>query len=153
MNLADPLCINTYHADTRDYPWVTMADGVENRLLQARIDENILVLMVRAHPGASSVLHRHLGPVFGLTLKGAWGHRPEQFPFLPGHYICEPVNEVHRFHNGPGVSEIFFVYHGDVEVLDESGTEVLARGNAATSLQHYLQQCEEQGFARPNVLK
>ena len=144
--------ISTKHVLLEDYPWIVMTPGIESRVVQARPAEEMIVIQTRAHPGATSALHRHLGPVFGLTQQGAWGHHPTVFPFRPGSYICEPLNELHRFHNGPGISEMFFVYHGDVEIMDDSGCDVLARSNAATALAHYLQQCESLGLPRPNVL-
>lgn len=145
--------ISTQHALLDDYPWIEMSPKIETRVLQARPDDHMIMIQTRAHPGAISMLHRHLGPVFGLTQKGAWGHHPSEFPFRPGSYICEPLHELHRFHNGPDISETFFVYHGDVEIMDDSGKEVLGRSNAATLLAHYFQQCESRGLPRPNVLK
>lgn len=152
MNNPMELHISTRHVLLDDYPWVEMSPGLDTRVLQARPAEQMIMMQTRAHPGAVSALHRHLGPVFGLTQQGAWGHHPSDFPFKPGSYICEPLNELHRFHNGPDISEIFFVYHGDVEIMDERGREVLGRSNAATALARYLQQCEQLGLPRPNVL-
>src|SRR5688572_11223713 len=53
----------TQHIDYDSVPWVQNRPGVRNRVLQARLDENIVVTQSLYEPGVSVALHRHLAPV------------------------------------------------------------------------------------------
>lgn len=152
MNDLTKLLVSTLHAKFDDYPWITFTPGLEVRLVHARPSQNLTVVQLRAQPGARSGLHRHLAPTFGFTTKGAWSHDPHDFAYQPNSYVCEP-NELHRFHNGPAVSEAYYINTGDSEQFDDEGREVISRRNAAQYLQNYLQQCEEAGLPRPNILR
>jgi quercetin dioxygenase-like cupin family protein len=134
-----------------DIPWVK-GPGWERRILQARVKDNMLVTQDRFHPGFHFGLHRHLAPVLGYTLKGAWSHEATNFPYVAGSYIYEQVNNLHRFYNGPEVSEVIYVQFGDVEVMESDGKTVASRSSVASDLAAYFQRCEEQGIARPNIL-
>ena len=134
-----------------DIPWVK-GPGWERRILQARISDNILVTQDRFQPGFHYGLHRHLAPVLGYTLKGAWSHEASQFPYVTGSYIYEQVNNLHRFYNGPEVSEVIYVQFGDVENIDADGKTVTSRNTVASDLAAYFQRCEDQGIPRPNIL-
>jgi quercetin dioxygenase-like cupin family protein len=134
-----------------DIPWVK-GPGWERRILQARVKDNILVTQDRFHPGFSYGLHRHLAPVLGYTLKGAWSHESSNFPYTPGSYIYEQTGNLHRFYNGPEISEVIYVQFGDVENIGPDGETVISRNCVASDLAAYFQRCEEQGIARPNIL-
>jgi 2,4'-dihydroxyacetophenone dioxygenase len=127
------LAVNTLHAEFEDFPWVVSADRMEMRVVHARKREKMMVVQFRAYPGARSGLHRHLGPVLGLTTKGAWSHDPKAFLYKPNSYICEP-NELHRFYNGPDITEAFYITHGDTEWFDDEGREVINRTRARPPL-------------------
>jgi quercetin dioxygenase-like cupin family protein len=146
------LLITTLHRDLAQYPFVQMFPGMEMKVIQARPSEKIVVVQIRAQPYCRSTLHRHEGFTFGLTTKGAWSHNPERFPYEPDSYVCEPVNELHRFHNGPAVTEAFYLIQGDVVHYDEEGREEIRRSSAGSTLSRYLENCEDAGLARPNVL-
>ena len=153
MKHLEHLLITTLHKKFDDHPWVSVykGSGTESRLLHARPEQKMTVVQFRACPGARTGLHRHLGPVLGITTKGAWSHHPEEFPYQADSYVCEPT-ELHRFHNGPDLTEVFYINLGDTEWYDEEGREVIGRTNASIVVERYLQGCEEMGLPRPNVL-
>lgn len=134
-----------------DVPWVK-GPGWERRILQARPRDNLLVTHDRFHPGFRYGLHRHLAPVLGYTLSGAWSHEATNFPYGPGSYIYEQVGNLHRFYNGPDVSEVIYVQFGDVENIGDDGRTVTSRGSVAGDLKAYFERCEAQGLPRPNIL-
>jgi quercetin dioxygenase-like cupin family protein len=150
--LDEALKISTLHTRYADFPWVPAEPGMEVRVIQVRPSDSLISIQFRAQPGARTGLHRHQGLVFGITTKGAWGHDPAKFPYLPGSYVCEPIGELHRFHNGPDISEVYYISIGYQENIDEVTGEPISRSNPAASLERYLARCEELGFARPNVL-
>ncbi|MDE8654528.1 cupin domain-containing protein [Novosphingobium album (ex Liu et al. 2023)] len=142
----------TTHVDCADIPWITVAPGLEQRVLQARPDENLIVTQSRYQPHFTHGLHRHLGPIHGYTIAGAWGHEDGRYPYRPGVYLYEPAGVVHRFFNGPAVSQAMFVTFGDIELLDPATRAVIRRDDAAGQARRYLEGCEAAGVARPPIL-
>ena len=145
------LIVTTLHADFDDFPFVEFYKGQEIKLVHARPEQNLSVVQIRAQPFIVGSLHRHMGPTFGFTTKGAWGHDLVEYPYHPNSYVCEP-NELHRFHNGPGVSEAYYINTGDHVTYDPEGREEIKRTTAAGFLKAYLEKCEEMRLPRPNVL-
>jgi hypothetical protein len=134
-----------------DIPWVK-GPGWERRILQARVKDGMLVTQDRFHPGFKYGLHRHRAPVLGYTLKGAWSHEATNFPYTAGSYIYEQVDNLHRFYNGPEISEVIYIQFGEVENVDPETGAVTSRSSVASDLAAYFERCEAQGLARPNIL-
>lgn len=151
MNTAETLLISTLHARFEDYPFINFAPGIEIKLVHARPSQELTVIQMRVQPFAKTGLHRHMAPQYGLTTVGAWGHDPHEFPYGPNSYICEPIGEIHRFHNGPELSEAYFIRTGETESFDDERRST-GRQNAAGFLKMYLERCEAAGLQRPNIL-
>jgi len=149
---AQRLIINTLSANFDDVPWVELYKGQEIKLIHARVEENLSVVQIRAQPFTSGSWHRHLSPTFGFTTKGLWGHDPNEFHYAPNSYVCEP-NELHKFHNGPGVSEAYYINTGDNVRYDAEGKEEVGRSGAKEFLKLYMEKCEAMGLPRPNILR
>lgn len=142
----------TLHLASEDIPWVALSEDSELRVLHARPEEEFLATQFRAHPGAEHSLHRHTAPVFGFTSKGAWGHN-RNYEYRPGSYIFETPGVAHKFLNGPGVSEVFFVAHGTIEFIDPATNEVSGSMTLAQMVDAYMAGCEKAGLPRPNILR
>jgi hypothetical protein len=146
------LMVTTLHAEIDDFPWIAINEGQELKVLQVRPSQDLIVVHLRAKPFFVGGLHKHIGFTFGYTTKGAWSHSVKEFPYKPHSYVCEPINELHRFCNGPEVSEAFYITIGKQEYYDERGKEVIRRNTPESLLAMYYQKCEEAGLRRPNVL-
>lgn len=142
--------LKTLHIQSGDLPYVELEPGLEYRLLQARPSEGLTVTQVRAQPGASSTLHRHAAPVFGLTVSGAWGH-DDSYDYRPGSYIYETPGVPHRFLNGPEVSEAVFISLGDVEHLDPKSLKVVKRLTPSDIHETFVAFCAARRIA-PKIL-
>ena len=142
----------TLHLSSADVPWVPLTDSTEIRVVHGRVSESFVVSQFRAAPGATTKLHRHCAPVFGFTTLGNWGHDTRHL-YRPGTYIYETPMVVHRFLNGPEVTEVYFVNHGDIETFDDRGREVVSRSTVADAIARYFAACESMGLPRPNVLE
>ncbi|MGV9797375.1 cupin domain-containing protein [Mycobacterium sp. NPDC003449] len=151
MTITERDMARTLHMASDDLPWVPVGPEAELRIIHARPDEDFVATQLRAQPGAEQGLHRHLAPVFGFTSRGAWGH-DRTYEYRPGTYVYETPGVVHKFLNGPEVSEVFFINHGVIEFVDATGTEVIRSLTLAQMAEHYLAGCEEAGLPRPNVL-
>lgn len=144
--------VETLHVHSDDLPWVSLQEGMELRLLHVSVEDNFVVQHVRAQPGVRTELHRHSDPVFGFTLKGAWGH-DESYSYVPGTYIYEMPGVVHRFLNGPEVSEAVFVVHGTIDILDAQGEVTRSSIPASALLDAYLDLCAKEGHPAPRLLR
>lgn len=143
----------TLHIRDEDLPWVPSRPGIDQRILHARPSEGFIVTQSRYQPGAIAGRHRHVGPVFAMTKKGAWSHDPSNFAYVPGTYVYEPIGVIHQFFNGPQVSEATFVLQGDVEFFEDNSDEVKGRETPASVLKRYFERCEQAGVKRPNILE
>jgi hypothetical protein len=141
----------TLHRQVNELPWVPVGTGASIRLVQASIAEDISVTYLRAEPRWSSALHCHRGMTFGYTIAGAWDHSVDASSCVPGTYVYEPKDELHRFINGPEPTEAIFVTIGPVDYYDESG-QFARREGAASKLRSYYEACESAGIPRPNVM-
>lgn len=141
------------HVHKESLPWVRKDRDIGAfRVLQARPAENFMVFERTYDPNCVSPLHRHIGHAFAFTYAGAWGHRHGEYVYLPGTYVYEPLDVVHRFHNSNQVTHCMFVVMGGVEYFDPEGKEVIGRATVENALESYLQGCEQAGLPRPNVL-
>jgi len=140
---------STLHISDTDVPWIESAPGFEFRILQARLDDPLVVNELRAQPGVESPLHRHDTPVLAWTIEGAWGH-DRRYLYRPGTYVYETPGVVHRFLNGPEVTVALFIQTGDLVNLEDGDTGVLK--TLAQRVSWYFEACETAGLPRPNVL-
>lgn len=145
--------LGTVHVDRDTLPWVSYADGAmsQSRVIHARPEDGLLVTEILVQPGWQSELHRHLGPVYGVTSRGRWGHN-RNYLYTPSTYIAELPGVAHRFYNSSVTTQAIFISYGDLERLDPDTQEVVARISPTMILDSYMSQCEARGVPRPNVL-
>lgn len=143
--------LDTLHLHSNEIPFVDFGTGTKVRILHARPSEDFVVTQIHADPGCSQQLHRHLGPVFGWTVEGRWGH-DHSYEYRPGTYIFETPGVIHKFHAGDKPVNAVFVGYGNLEYIDEATLEVTKAVTSAGILEYYLQMCEQAGLPRPNVL-
>lgn len=140
----DKELLKTLHIHSDDLPFIEYQPGIETRILQVTSD-GVVATQIRAQPGAMSRLHRHPAPVYGWTISGQWGH-DHQYAYRPGTYIFETPTVVHRFVNGPAVTEAVFISTGGVEGIDPETLEPINYSTPETMLQVYLAECEKRGL-------
>jgi quercetin dioxygenase-like cupin family protein len=141
----------TLHIATDDLPWVEISPGFEMRVVHARVDDGWVVTQIRAQPGVQQGWHRHRNNAFGYTTAGAWGH-DENFEYRPGTYLFETPGVVHRFLNGPEVTEATFITFSDTEFVDLETNEVTSVVGLSDLVNAYLGGCEQRGLPRPRFL-
>lgn len=152
MDAIQAVHMTTTHRDVEDFPWVSGGPGLMRRIIHASVEDSLSVTQLRAEPFWTSGLHLHAGTTMGWTTSGAWSHVPDDYNYKPGTYVFEAVNELHRFRNGPGITEAIFMTIGPVDYYDDEGTTMIGRDDAAAKLRSYLEGCEAAGLPRPNVL-
>jgi 2,4'-dihydroxyacetophenone dioxygenase len=147
---AAPTDLTTFHMHSDDIPWIEFLDGVSVRILHARLEDGVVVTQIRARPGAESGLHRHLGPVFGWTNSGQWGHNRD-YEYRPGTYIFEPPGVIHKFLAGSEPVDAVYISHGTLEQIDPQTLEVTQTITPEAYVANYLAACDKAGIARPDI--
>lgn len=147
----NPAALTTLHIHSEDVPWVGFTGNTKVRILHARPSEELIVTQIQAPPLEQSELHRHLGPVFGWTVSGRWGH-DKSCEYRPGTYIFETPGVIHRFHSGNEPVDAIYVSYGKMERLDDETHEVYQTLTPELIFHGYMQACESAGLPRPNVL-
>lgn len=143
----------TGHVYTKDFPWVEIGvPGMEIRVLHYREDEEMSATELRAAPYTVAGRHLHLGSTSVFTYAGCWGH-DKTYSYIPGTYNFEPINALHQFFSGPDPVGYYSVSYGDLRWVDEETGEIAGSVGVRERVANYFQQCEEQGFPRPNVLR
>jgi hypothetical protein len=144
----------TLHIHNEDVPFVDQGgSGIKVRLLQAATDDGVVTAEYRFPPGIVGRLHRHLGPVYGFTSEGRWGH-DTNFDYGRGCYVYEVPGIIHRFMSGPDSSvQAFFVECGGIEAIDEESLEPLVTLGVKERVALYFNACEAAGLPRPNILR
>lgn len=142
---------STLHLHSDDIPWIEFFDGVKVRILHARPAEDFVVTQIQSSPGAESGLHRHLGPVFGWTVSGHWGH-DHNYEYRPGTYIYETPGVIHKFLAGSEPVDAVFISHGTLEQIDPNTLEPTQSISPTDYVENYLAACEKAGMGRPNFL-
>lgn len=117
----------TLHVGADETPWVTLAEGIEAKMVQVDLNQGLWVNFNRFHPGARVPPHYHSGQVMAVTMAGEWWY--EEAPEAvnrPGSYLFEPAMCTHTIRvpepgqqDGPTV--VWFAIWGCNVQLDEAG--------------------------------
>lgn len=138
-----------------DLPFVDLGDGSEMQLLQVDLAQGLWVVRMRFHPGCEIAKHYHTGPVFAVTLSGAWHYQeyPDEIN-RAGAYLFEPAGSVHTLQTLPGSEEPavvwFSVFGANVNLNPDGSVSNLV--DAASVLGIYRSLCDAQGLASDKLI-
>lgn len=137
-------------------PWFDVGDGVELKLVQAKVSEGVWVIRNRFQPGAGVQKHKHTGQVYAFTHSGSW-HYLESADQVntAGSYLFEPAGSVHTLHvpeTNTEVTDVWFTIFGANLNLDAEGN-VEGVIDAGGILAFYLALCEDAGISDPPVIR
>ena len=113
------------HLGDDELPWVWAGDlGI--KLLHVDLNQGLWVLRNSFPPGYEVQTHYHTGPVFALTLSGAWCYAEyPQYTNTAGSYLYEPAHSVHTLvvpASNSSPTDVWFAIHGANVNIDEHGT-------------------------------
>ena len=136
------------HLGEDDLPWVYAGDlGI--KLLQVDLNQGLWVLRNRFPPGYVVQTHYHTGPVFALTLAGAWGYAEyPEYTNTAGSYLYEPAHSVHTLTVPTGnteVTDVWFAIHGANVNIDGEG-QVTGVTDARSILEAWRGLCAAAGL-------
>jgi 2,4'-dihydroxyacetophenone dioxygenase len=142
------------HRNETDLPFVSDMAGYSFQLAHVDLEAGLWVIRTRLDPGTSLTTHRHTGPVLGFTLQGRWRYAEYGNDYLAGSHIYEPANSLHTLQapaDNTERADVWFAVWGANLLLDADG-EITAVRDAAAVLSSYLEQCEQAGHPRPDVI-
>jgi len=96
--------------------------------------------------------HRHLSPVTGWTISGAWGYRERDWIARAGSFIFEPAGDTHTLFVDEAAGHMVAVYHmyGPSLSIDERG-EVTDYTDVTKRTEQYLKHCKSVGLGEAFV--
>lgn len=142
-------------ARDEDFPFVTVGEGIELKVLRVVESTGIWVIRNRFAPGVTIDTHRHTGEVHAFTREGCWHYVEYGVDYPAGSYVHEPASSVHTLRvnaENPGPTDVLFVMQGSNLNLGADGTTITRVDDGPTTLAAYLAICEAQGLGRPPVL-
>jgi quercetin dioxygenase-like cupin family protein len=138
----------------QDLPFVDVGDGTELQLLQVDLAQGIWVVRNRFGPDTTIPTHKHTGPVYAFTQKGAWHYLeyPDEVN-RDGSYLFEPAGSVHTLHTlDEPETDVWFTIYGANLNLDAAGNVEMVI-DAHGILPFYVAMCAEQhGLEDPPVV-
>ena len=144
------------HLGADDLPWIPSPrmEGVEFKVVTAKVKEGLWILRNRFAPGIELRTHKHTGQVHAFTLSGAWGYRESEYLNRAGSFLFEPAGSIHTLYvpeDNTETTDIWFAIWGANLNMDEHGN-IESVTDAESILDFYLRGCAEIGVADPPVL-
>lgn len=131
---------DTLHVGADELEFVTIAEGVEVKVVHVDLNQGIWIVFNRFHPGARVPAHYHSGQVYAVTIEGEWFYKesPEAVN-RPGSYLFEPAGCTHTIEiprDQEGATVVWFAVHGvNVQLQDDGELDMVV--DARTMLNGY----------------
>lgn len=139
------------HRGADELPFVDIGGGNKLKVIQVDVAEGLWIVENIFQAGFAVQTHRHTGPVYGYTTRGAWKYAEYDYVNRAGSFLFEPAGSVHTLQCIEDDTHVWFQMYGvNLNLAADGSVESVADG--PTSLANYYARCEEQGFPRPNVL-
>jgi 2,4'-dihydroxyacetophenone dioxygenase len=132
-------------------PWVEIGNGNKMRVLQVRPTEGLWIVENIFQNGFAVQPHRHTGPVWGYTTRGAWKYAEYDYVNRAGSFLYEPAGSVHSLMCVEDDTQVWFHMYGANLNLDPDGN-VESVTDGPSTLAAYYMLAEMQGLDRPNVV-
>lgn len=148
----------SFHIATADVPVAKdfAYPGVNLALLQADVEAGLFAVRIRFAPGTQLPPHKHTGSVYAFTLAGEWSYLEytDSPPSTAGSYLYEPPGSIHTLKvadHVEGYTDVFFVIHGAMLVLDDNG-KVAYVLDAASHASDWSEAIRHQGEVVPEII-
>ena len=139
------------HLGAADLPFVEIGGGNKLKVIQVDVGEGLWIVENIFQQGYSVPTHRHTGPVFGYTTRGAWKYREYDYVNRAGSFLYEPAGSTHTLECLEDDTHVWFQMYGANLNLDANGN-VESVFDGPGTLEAYYALAEAEGFGRPKVL-
>jgi quercetin dioxygenase-like cupin family protein len=150
MTTVEP-ATHAVHLGADDLPFVEIGGGNKLKVIQVKAEEGLWIVENVFQTGYEVQKHRHTGPVYAYTTRGAWKYAEYEYVNRAGSFLYEPAGSVHTLQVLEDDTHVWFQMYGSNLNLDaDGGIESVFDGPG--TLEMYLLLAEAEGFDRPNVL-
>ena len=122
------------HFGADDLPFVEIGDGNKLKVLHVDVAEGLWIVENIFQAGYSVPTHRHTGPVFGYTTRGAWHYKEYDYVNRAGSFLYEPAGSTHTLECLEDDTHVWFQMYGAHLNLDADGN-IHYRGRASDAIQ------------------
>lgn len=151
MTMTDPHPPEAVHYGADDLPFVEIGDGNKLKVIQVDVGQGLWIVENIFQRGYTVQTHRHTGPVYGYTTRGAWKYQEYDYVNRAGSFLYEPAGSFHTLECLEDDTHAWFQMYGANLNLDADGN-VESVFDGAGTLDVYYALAEAEGFPRPNVL-
>ena len=151
MTQTDVAIDEAVHRGAEDLPFVEIGDG--NKLKVIQVDPGLGLWIVENifQAGYEVPTHKHTGPVYAYTTRGAWKYKEYGYVNRAGSFLFEPAGSTHTLQCIEDDTHVWFQMYGSNLNLDADGN-VESVFDGAGTLEVYLLLAEAEGYDRPNVI-
>ncbi len=139
------------HVGADELPFVDIGDGSKLKVVHVDLNAGLWIVETIFQDGYEVPTHRHTGPVYGYTSRGAWRYKEYDYVNRAGSFLFEPAGSTHTLQCIEDDTRAWFQVYGANLNLDADGN-VESVVDAAVVLEGYYALCEAGGLPRPNVL-
>ena len=151
MTVTGPAVEEAIHRGADDLPFVEIGDGNKLKVIQVDVGLGLWIVENIFQAGYEVQTHKHTGPVYAYTTRGAWKYKEYEYVNRAGSFLFEPAGSVHTLQCVEDDTHVWFQMYGSNLNLDAEGN-IESVFDGAGTLEAYLMLAEAEGFPRPNVL-
>lgn len=139
------------HRGADELPFVEIGGGNKLKVVHVDAARGLWVVENIFQAGYLVQKHRHTGPVYAYTSRGAW--RYQEYPEVnrAGSFLFEPAGSEHTLEVLEDDTHVWFQMYGSNLNLDAEGN-IESVFDGPGSLEAYLMLAEAEGFPRPDVI-
>jgi len=146
-----PLAPDAVHVGGAELPFVDLGDGSKFKVLQVKEGEGLWIVENVFRAGYAVQTHKHTGPVWGYTTRGAWKYREYDYVNRAGSFLYERAGSLHTLQCVEDDTRVWFQMYGSNLNLDAEGN-ITSVVDGSLTLEFYLAMCADMGHPEPRVL-
>ena len=141
---ATPLAApHAIHIGADELPFVEISGGNKLKVIQVDIGAGLWIVENIFNANYVVQTHRHTGPVYAFTTRGAWKYQEYEDVNRAGSFLYEPAGSVHTLECVEDDTHVWFQMYGANLNLDGDGN-VTSVTDAHSVLDRYRALCREQ---------
>jgi len=139
------------HRGADELPFVDIGEGSKLKVIQVDVGEGLWIVENIFQAGYVVQKHRHTGPVYAYTTRGAWKYQEYDYVNRAGSFLYEPAGSEHTLECIEDDTHVWFQMYGANLNLDAAG-EIESVFDGPGALEAYYALAEAEGHPRPAVL-
>ncbi len=146
-----PVQSHAVHRGADELPFVEIGGGNKLKVILIDVAEGLWIVENIFQRNYAIQTHRHTGPVYAYTTRGAWKYREYDYVNTAGSFLFEPAGSVHTLECVEDDTHVWFQMYGVNLNLDAEGN-IESVFDGPGTLEAYYALAEAEGFDRPDVM-